>query len=65
MFFLLYFLDSIKIIFFFKSNFQKAGGLLIFYFFVKHEKSICEHDGNNTEFVIYCYAVEEFGRNCS
>jgi len=57
--------EILKIGHFKMSIFEKARGLLFFYFFRKHEISICEHYDNNTEFMILCYAVEEIGREYS
>jgi hypothetical protein len=57
--------EKLKIGHFKMSVFENPTGLLFFYFFGKCEISICEHYGNNTEFVIFNYAVEVFGRNCS
>ena len=57
--------EKLKIGHFKMSVFENPGGLLFFYFFGKHEFSICEHYGNKTEIVIFNYAVEEIGRNCS
>ena len=47
------------------SIFENPGQTFVFLLFRKHEFSICEHNGNNTKYVIYCYAVEEIVRNCS
>jgi hypothetical protein len=57
--------EKLKIGHFKMSIFEKSWPTFVFSFFVFFKKVICEHYGKNGKKIIFNYAVEEFGRNCS